>query len=61
MAARNGRECHSMNVVDRVMQAYSRKHSLTEEQVSRVRAELSAFIEDLMLGKIRPPEPPVGK
>jgi hypothetical protein len=50
-----------MNVVDRVMQAYSRKHRLTEEQIFRVRAELSAFIEDLMLGKIRPPEPPVSK
>jgi hypothetical protein len=46
--------------IDRVMRAYSLKHTLTEEQALRVRAELSAFIDDLMLGKPGMPEPPAG-
>jgi len=50
-----------MNIIDRVMRAYSQKHRLTDEQMVRVRAELSAFIDELMLGKIGPPEPPVSK
>jgi hypothetical protein len=46
-----------MNAIDRVMRAYSRKHRLTEQQASRVRLELSAFIEELILGEIVTPEP----
>jgi len=49
-----------MNAIDRVMRAYSLKHTLTAEQTLRVRAELSAFIEDLVLGKLATPEPPIG-
>jgi hypothetical protein len=40
-----------MNAIDRVMRAYSRKHTLTDEQTVRVHLELSTFIEELMLGK----------
>jgi hypothetical protein len=40
-----------MNAIDRVMCAYLRNHTLTEEQTLRVRAELSSFIEELRLDK----------
>jgi hypothetical protein len=33
------------NAVDRVMRAYLHKHRLTGQQTTRVRAELSAFVE----------------
>ena len=46
-----------MNALDRVMQAYLRKYSLTDEQTSRVRAELSGFI-DRLLNKAGTTEPP---
>ena len=49
-----------MNAIDRVMRAYSRKHTLNEEQTLRVRSELSAFIEELMLGKVGTVEPAAG-
>jgi hypothetical protein len=42
------------------MRAYSRTHTLTDEQSLRVRSELSAFIEELMLGKVGTLEPPAG-
>jgi hypothetical protein len=37
-----------MKTVDRVMQAYKRKHKLTEDQAKVIRAELSKFIDDLL-------------
>jgi hypothetical protein len=49
-----------MSIIDRVMRAYSRKHTLTDAQTSRVRSELSAFIEQLMLGKLETLERPAG-
>lgn len=49
-----------MSAIDRIMRAYSRKHSLTDEQTLRVRSELSAFIEQLMLGSLGTLEPPAG-
>jgi hypothetical protein len=49
-----------MNAIDRVMSAYSRTHPLNAAETLRVRAELSAFIEELRLGKFGTPEAPVG-
>jgi hypothetical protein len=48
-----------MNAIDRVMSAYSRTHPLNAAETLRVRAELSAFIEELRLGRFGTPEPPV--
>jgi hypothetical protein len=45
-----------MKIIDRVMRAYERTHKLTEEQTDRVRAELSEFIDQLLLGNV--PVPP---
>jgi hypothetical protein len=45
-----------MNAIDRVMCAYLRKYTLTEEQTLRVRAELSSFIEELRSDKFGKPE-----
>jgi hypothetical protein len=56
-----------MKAIDREMSAYSRTHPLNAAQSLRVRAELSAFIEELRLGKFGTAEPvagssgPVGK
>jgi hypothetical protein len=49
-----------MNAIDRVMRAYSRTHTLTDDQTLRVRSELSAFIDALLLGKVGTPQSPVG-
>ena len=40
-----------MKAIDRVMRAYQRTRKLTDEDASLVRAELSKFIDELMLGK----------
>ena len=47
-----------MSAIDRIMRAYSSKHSLNQVQSVLVRTELSAFITELMSGK-RPEFPPV--
>jgi hypothetical protein len=41
-----------MDAIDRVMRAYSQTHTLTDAQFRQVRIELSAFIRELMLGKL---------
>jgi hypothetical protein len=46
-----------MKTVDRVMSAYLKTRKLTEEEASRVRAELSRFIDELMFGEAKR-EPP---
>jgi hypothetical protein len=46
-----------MKTVDRVMSAYLKTRKLTEEEASRVRAELSRFIDELMFGESKR-EPP---
>jgi hypothetical protein len=40
-----------MSAIDRIMRAYSSKHSLNREQSALIRTELSAFIAELMSGK----------
>lgn len=40
-----------MKAIDRVMRAYCRTHVLTEEQQQQVRAELSEFIQELIMGQ----------
>jgi hypothetical protein len=40
-----------MKAIDRVMNAYLRTRKSTEQEAARVRAELSKFIDELMLGK----------
>lgn len=40
-----------MRAIDRIMRAYSRTHTLTDDQQQQVRAELSKFIHELLLGK----------
>jgi hypothetical protein len=40
-----------MKPIDRVMSAYLKTRKLTEDEASRVRAELSRFIDELMFGK----------
>jgi hypothetical protein len=46
-----------MKTIDRVMSAYLKTRKLTEEEASRVRVELSRFIDELMTGKVMR-EPP---
>jgi hypothetical protein len=48
-----------MKAIDRVMRAYQSTRKLTEEEAARVRAELSEFIDQLLLSKIprTPPTP----
>lgn len=41
-----------MKAIDRVMVAYGRTHRLTEAQTRLVRQELSAFIDELLAGKL---------
>jgi hypothetical protein len=41
-----------MNSVDRIMRAYLSTRSLTEDEASRVKAELAKFIDELMTGKV---------
>ena len=51
-----------MRAIDRVMSAYLRTRKSTEEEAARVRAELSKFIDELMLDKAmqKPPAPSDG-
>ena len=46
-----------MKLIDRVMNAYTRTHKLTEEDALRVKIELSKFIDELMFGKAAPGPP----
>ena len=41
-----------MKAIDRVMVAYGQTHQLTEAQTRLVRQELSAFIDELLAGKL---------
>jgi len=41
-----------MKAIDRVMVAYGQTHQLTEAQTKLVRRELSAFIDELLAGKL---------
>lgn len=45
-----------MKAIDRVMRAYQSKRNLTADEASRLRAELSKFIDELMTGA--PADPP---
>jgi hypothetical protein len=49
-----------MNAIDRIMRAYLSTRSLTEDEASRVKAELAKFIDELMTGKVvlKRPHPP---
>lgn len=40
-----------MKAIDRVMRAYSRTRTLTEDQQQLVRGELSKFIQKLIVGQ----------
>lgn len=40
-----------MKAIDRVMRAYSRTRTLTEDQQQLVRGELSKFIQELIVGE----------
>ena len=40
-----------MKAIDRVMRAYSRTRTLTEDQQQLVRGELSKFIQELIVGQ----------
>jgi len=46
-----------MKAIDRVMRAYKSVRKMTDEEAARVQAELSDFIEQLMLGNVtrKPP------
>jgi hypothetical protein len=46
-----------MKTVDRVLDAYSKTRKLTEEEASRVKVELSRFVDELMFGESKR-EPP---
>jgi hypothetical protein len=40
-----------MKAIDRIMRAYSRTHTLTDDEHLQVRGELSKFVQDLLVGK----------
>jgi hypothetical protein len=41
-----------MKTIERVMQAYRHCHPVTDEQAEFIRRELSAFIDELLIGKL---------
>lgn len=41
-----------MSAIDRVMTAYTRKHTINEAQAVLVRAEISKFIQELSEGDV---------
>jgi hypothetical protein len=45
-----------MKAIDRIMIAYAKTRTLTEEQAKLARRELSKFIHELMYGPGKPPD-----
>ena len=43
----------AMKAIDRIMRAYLSTRNLTDDEVSRVKAELVKFIDELMIGAAR--------
>ncbi len=46
-----------MDAIDRVMRAFLEKRPLSAAQTLHVRAEITAFFEELRLGKVEMPKP----